>query len=268
MQMSLMHPRLMAALILMEPIVGTSIDACQGLNLTRLSTFRRDLWNSHAEAAEASKKMYKTWDPSVLERWIQHGFRKLPTTIYPDIATDAKDIPVTLATTKHQEVMSYLRPNFQGFIEPSAGGVVDHSTHADIIGPAESICDFYRAEPLLLHNNLPHLRPSVLYIFGGKSPVSTPSLRKEKLDRTGTGIGGSGGVISGHVREVLVPKSGHLVAMEAVEECAQAAAPWIEFEAEHWKKEEQRLLVGWAERDQKAKTTVSPEWIQHLKNKL
>jgi pimeloyl-ACP methyl ester carboxylesterase len=260
-----MHPRLLAALVLMEPIVGISIETCQGLNLTRLSTFRRDLWNSHKEAAEASRKTYKSWDPRVLDRWIHHGFRHLPTVVHPEIPAGAKEIPVTLATTKHQEVMSYLRPNFQGF---TGKDKYDHSTHADIIGDKDTISDFYRAEPLLLYNNIPHLRPSVLYIFGGKSPVSTLALRKEKMDRTGTGIGGSGGVAEGHVSETVVEKAGHLVALEAVEECADAAAPWLEFEAEHWKKEEQRLLVGWAERDQRAKTTVSAEWIQHLKNKL
>ncbi|OKP14760.1 hypothetical protein PENSUB_5824 [Penicillium subrubescens] len=35
-------------------------------------------WVSRAEAATHFKKQFKTWDPRVLERWLQYGLHGLP----------------------------------------------------------------------------------------------------------------------------------------------------------------------------------------------
>jgi hypothetical protein len=83
---------------------------------------------------------------------------------------------------------------------------------------------FYRAEPIIAHLALPHVRHSVIYVFGGKSPLSSPELLSAKLERTVAGIGGSRGAVVGRVKQVILPKTGHLVPMKDVHGCANATS--------------------------------------------
>ena len=55
---------------------------------------------------------------------------------------------------------------------------------------------FYRMEPNHVFSQLPRVRPSVLYIFAGQSFMCLPSMMQDKMDNTGVGQGGSGGVSS------------------------------------------------------------------------
>ena len=302
--LSLIHPRLLSTLILLEPIIGKCTNSCQGPTITRLSTFRRDIWSSRAEAEQSAWKSYRNWDKRVLRRWCEYGFRALPTAVYPEappprtttstqqkeinsenpplefdldrwfaerpLASDDRDPsphrdsrPVTLATTKHQEVMSYLRPNFEGLVAKP-----DRLTHADLIGPPEAIHPFYRAEPVIIDRLLPHVRPSVLYVFGGASLVSNFQSRRTKLERTGRGVGGSGGAAQGRVMEAVVEGKGHLVPLEAVAACADAVAPWIEEELRRWKGDEERIAHGWADKSLREKSTVGPAWVTNIMAKL
>jgi pimeloyl-ACP methyl ester carboxylesterase len=308
-----MHPRLFSSLVLIEPVMDICINTCQGPALTRISTSRRDLWESRQEAIKAARKSYKGWDKRVLRRWFEYGYRALPTAIYPQSKltscspeirssnlTSCLDLdrwiqdrwpeddwrpltteehkrdegPVTLATTKHQEVFSYLRPNFKGFTsEPNTASAqiqedIDKMQFADVVGPPGTTVPFYRAEPIIAHAALPHIRPSVLYVFGGRSPLSLPELRASKLERTGVGIGGSGGFEAGKVKEVVLPKSGHLAPMEDVNGCAEATFAWLCSVAERWKTREARFLASWEEQSLKEKATVSSEWVEKVKSLL
>ncbi|GBE85089.1 alpha/beta-hydrolase [Sparassis crispa] len=64
---------------------------------------RRDIWPSRAEALAAcqARSSFKAWDARVLQIFIEHGLRDLPTTYYPDKSG------VTLKYSKAQEVASY-----------------------------------------------------------------------------------------------------------------------------------------------------------------
>lgn len=198
-------------------------------------------------------------------------------------------LPVTLATTKHQEVVSYLRPNFSD-IQPASGDGsqshnlmnetvvpandiaeivrVDEHDLPDVMGPKDAISPFYRPEPIIAHLGLPHLRPSVLYLFGGKSPVSIPELREAKLKRTGVGVSGSGGARKNRVKGVVVPRGTHFLPMERVEECAEAMALWLEDEMARWKTDERRMIEVWGRKTPKEKATVSAEWMEKMKSML
>lgn len=118
-------------------------------------------------------------------------------------------------------------------------------THVDVDDVKGSDCPLYRPESCYVFRHLPELRSSVLYIFGGASPVSTPAMIESKLANTGTEIGGSGGRAEGRVVELTLADVGHLVAMEAVTETAKSSAEWVGNEIERCRKEDLNWQDEW-----------------------
>jgi hypothetical protein len=233
----------------MEPVIEPSILSGKGPIFVQLSLNREDTWPSRSEAAKIFKKAYNKWDPTVLERYIKHGLRDVQSET--DLA-EAKG-SVTLTTSKHQEAIQYMRPNFQNKkpldADKDPESLQSHDTvfYPDIIGPPNTICPFYRYEPIFLFKLLKHIRPSVLYLFREASPISTPDHRVEKLERTGKGIGGSGGYRNGRVKEVTFPGSGHALPFEAVDGVSEAASTWFKQEVMRWKEEEERIRKDWVD---------------------
>lgn len=273
--LSLMHPRLLSSLILIEPVIRNEPPLppqAGGPTYYQLSTFRRDLWPSRAAAASSFRKnpYTKSWDPRVLDRWIEHGLRDLPTALYPNprlpsspspSPSSSPDPPVTLTTTKHQEVFTFLRPNFQG-LDVNGNPVANRRTHPDMGKPATY--PFYKPEPASALRSLPQIRPSVLYIFGGKSPMSKPDQRRHKMDVTGTGVGGSGGAPEGRVKEATLPDADHLLPFEAVSACADAAADWLRPEIHRWVREDEEWRSAWEAKSVRERSTLSEEWKVHV----
>lgn len=267
-----LHPRLLTSLVLIDPVIQNAFATAPDdtrLPQTQASTFRRDDWASRAEAASSIRKskFYQSWDPRVLELWIKYGLRRLPTAVYPkehdsSDHSENDDGPVTLTTTKHQEVFTFLRPNFDG-LDSNGKLIVNRRTHPDLDSSADTY-PFYRPEPPAVFNDLPRLRPSALYIFGGQSDLSTPTLRKQKMERTGTGVGGSGGAGANRVKEVVFEDVGHLVPMEAVARCAAAAGEWLASDLKRWRGEEAEFKREWEAKERRAKYTVSEEWKKNI----
>jgi pimeloyl-ACP methyl ester carboxylesterase len=257
--LSLMHPRIFSTLVLMEPVIqeiSENQNADSGHIPTRLSTFRRDIWPSKAAAMANFKKQsyYQLWDQRVLELWIEHGIRPTPTTLYPDERGGA----VTLSTTKHQEVRSFLRPMFSR--QKGADDEAQRDAYPDLdptINP--EAMPFYRPEVPSTFHRLKYLRPSVLYIFGETSDLSTPSLRAQKVNRTGISIFGSGGAAAGRVKELTINGRGHLVPMEVVDECATAIGEWTGKELQRWAKA-QREYEEWTKLPLRDRQEVTEEW--------
>lgn len=227
-----------------------------------MSTYRRQVWPSRDEAAKSFKtsKFYQAWDSRVLDRWVKYGLRNTPTLLHPD---DSKNpdgsSQVTLTTPMPQEVFTFLRPNFAG--HGYNGRPINRKTHADLNPTGPDIYPFYRAEGPLAYHRLETLRPSVLYIFGGKSDVGTPEQNKAKMEVTGTGIGGSGGAAEGRVRGVTFDDIGHLIAMEAVERTADEACQWIGTEMKIWREDEEEHARTWTNaKTLVQKQSVDEEW--------
>ncbi|KAJ5905527.1 Abhydrolase domain-containing protein mpaH [Penicillium subrubescens] len=276
-QLSLMHPRLLHTLVLLDPVIqrqSTQLDIMSMrerrrliAKTTQLSTHRRDLWPSRQAAAEGFKRspFYQAWDPRVLDRWVKYGLRDLPTAIHPldpNTVVDKKNPPVTLRTPLHQEVFTFSRPNYNHI--PGSDKPVNRVTHPDLDADHPDSYPFYRPEPARIFSQLPHLRPSVLYIFAGKSDMCLPDMMADKLATTGTGLGGSGGVAKGRVRDVFLKDFGHLLAQEAVNECADAAACWLAPELRRWRDGEESFRAQWSKKSKIEKMTVDKQWMENV----
>lgn len=260
---ALTHPRLFHTLCLLDPVIQI---ANAGISPASASTFRRDIWDSRAAAAEkfAQSKFYQAWDPRVLDAWIRHGLRDVPTELYP--AQGPNDERVTLTTSKHQELFTFLRPTYRTESEDGFGYEYgDRDPVFDASNPPGY--PFYRFEPLHIARRLPELKPSVLYVFGETSDISVPESRKDKMERTGAGLGGSGGAKSGRVKEVLLD-CGHLVAMERVGGCADAVAGWLEGELGRWKEERAKQEEGRRGRERREVIMVDGRWKREIKPRV
>ena len=226
-------------------------------DLARLSTNRRDIWPSRSVAAEKfrSSKFYQQWDPRVLEKWIQYGLRDLPTEQYPDLPPGATkdDPPVTLSTTVAQEVYFYLRAYYR---DPRL-----LQNEEDVLPDLDPPFDM--PEGRQLYERLPEIKPSVLFVFGGKSEASPSAARKDKMERTGVGYGGNGGQIRGRVQEVVLD-CGHLVGMEKPTECAESTAAFLDKELERWEVRERQRDEAWSKLERRARVDVNALWREKL----
>ncbi|KAL4936652.1 hypothetical protein BDV06DRAFT_216513 [Aspergillus oleicola] len=274
-QLASMHPRLIHSLVLLDPVVQRQTTQLDAIDLgkqkmviaktTQLSTYRRDKWPSRKAAAESYKRnpFYQAWDPRVLDRWVQHGLRDLPTAIHPTAKEpNSSENPVTLRTTLHQEVFTFSRPNYDG--PPGFTVPVNKVTHPDLDPDQIGSWPFYRPEPYRIFAQLPHLRPSVLYVFGGQSDMSPPNMIADKLAHTGTGLGGSGGTVAGRVSNVILKDNGHLVAQEAPVRCAEEASRWLGPELQRWKEEEKLFRDQWDRKSKLEKMTIDSRWKAHV----
>ena len=260
-----MHPRLMLTLILFDPVIqliSVAGPPNQKVNIANASTFRRDIWPSRqvAEALFRKSSFYRKWDERVFQRWMKYGLRDLPTKLYPNSPTNAHPLPVTLTTTKHQEVWTYVRPNFAAK-EVEGGSIHNRQTHPDLDLEIFQAKSFYRPESARTFQLLPFVRPSVLYILGADSDMSVPEFRKQKHELTGSGVGGSGGSKEGRVKEILLKGVGHLIPMEAVAKSADASAEWLGQELKRWRNEEKAWSRRRNERNPADDIMVSDEWI-------
>ena len=288
--LSLMHPRLFASLILIDPTLQPSTatlykelglvdkdarptEFSYGITVARLSAVRRDLWPSRKAAAESFRKakFYQAWDERVLDLWIEHGLRDCPTFLYPQEEKESGNPKVTLTTSKHLEVHTFGRPNL------SKSGVdgrpIDRVETPDVNPEQPPIYPLYGNAMSNVFFKLPEVRPSVQYIFGGTSEMSSPILRKAKVEATGIGNGGSGGAKEGRVKEVVFKTVSHLVAMEVPKRTAEACADWMKDELKLWKSREDDLIESYNKQTLREKRTMSKELLDtvdamtHVKGK-
>lgn len=251
--LALIHPRVFASVLLIDPVIQHELNPRANMSPAQASTLRRDWWPSRQAAAEAFLRnpFYRSWDPRVFSLWMQHGLRDVPTETYPEAAAASsrgshEGAPVTLTTTKHQEVFTFLRPlQYEG----SEGSTLSRSTHADAFGTAPGAgADFYRPEPIQVFHALPQLWPSCLYIFAEHSDLSSAESRRLKMERTGKSTGGSGGVADGLVKEVVIAGAGHFVAFEKPAEVAAAMGQWLDVEMPRFRQLEAAEKQAWRRR--------------------
>ncbi|RAL14752.1 uncharacterized protein BO97DRAFT_422104 [Aspergillus homomorphus CBS 101889] len=280
-----LHPRLFTTLLLIDPVIqltpppmGFGTDATGPINYT---LYRKDVWPSREVALRANRALTHGWDPRCVARMAQYGFRELPTALYPDVdavtaglqsTTSATSpphspprphnttTPVTLTTTKYHDLLAQIRENFRAR-SPETGRIsISRATHADL-DPLAAFIPMYRPEPRSVFLRLPTLRPSCLWVLGGATYLQIDEMR-EGIKTCGTGVGGSGGIPEGRVREVTLPGLGHLMPFQAVQQVTEPCVAWLESELARFR-ETERL---WAE-EQKGRShlTLEGRWYRVLK---
>jgi hypothetical protein len=80
------------------------------------------------------------------------------------------------------------------------------------------------------------------------------------MDLVGIGVGGSGGVKEGRAKEMILEGIRHLVAMEAVEQCADHASEWIGAEMRRWRKQKARFNTEWGKMTRQEKSQISEKY--------
>ena len=254
-----MHPRLFHSLALIEPIIQEGAPE-NFSNVVLSSSLRRDLFPSRTAAEQSFRKnkFYQSWDSRALDKYLQYGLRETPTALYPE----APNGYVTLTTTKHQEVWSFVRSNFISTPNDRQARLIspdlseDNMTHL-----------FHRPEMAITFENLPKVRPNVLWVFGGSSPLNPEEAQNEKVARTGTGIGGNGGVRAGSVETVVVEDGGHMLPFEKVEKCAAALAAWLQKQIEDFEAVEKFYREHPSGRSEREMLVVSKLWLDNLRLK-
>lgn len=258
--LALLHPRLLDALVIMDPVIQL---VHGGQQWAQASTYRRDLWPSRQAAAEKlrSSRVLQAWDSRVLDKYIEYGLRELPTELYPDIPADSgSDTPVTLQTTKSQELFNYIRPIYHDDRMLLSPDDVYRDFHpVDIIPEAT----FARHESKWLYRRLPELRPSTLFIFGAKSEVSSAEAIEDKLAITGTAPGGSGGRVKGKVQSAVLD-CGHLVPLEKPAEAAELCATFVHAELERWEADEKDRRQRWEQFSRKQRVEINDLWRKNV----
>ena len=111
---------------------------------------------------------------------------------------------------------------------------------------------------------MPHLRPNVLFIFGGLSEVATSRIQKNLMERTGVGLGGSGGAKEGAVSKYVFTNLGHLMPMEDPEGCSNVASAWLGRELKDWARKEAEFRKQWDAVPAREKMVVSEEWKEKI----
>lgn len=260
---SLSNPRLLSSLVLIEPVLEQPVKASKERYTVPawLCAMRRDKWPSWEAANQSFRKsnFYIDWDPRALDCWIEHGLVD-----DPDREPGSKE--VTLATSKHQETFIYQRPSFQAF-GPDGIQLLDRDAVPDMdheVGDNAQVVPVYRPEMATTFDQLKNVWPNVLYIFSGKSYMSTAPQREEKLRRTGIGRGGSGGRAAGRVDCVVGTQYSHQIPFQAPGFCAEAAADWAVKSLERWRKEEEEF-EAWTKKSLKEKSSISKEVLAKMK---
>lgn len=233
MNVSLMHPRIFQGLCLVEPIVFPYSAENQGrYPPAQASMRRRESFDSRdtARSQFQNSTTFQTWDARAFDMWIKYGLRR---------ASGDCTGRVILTTTKSQELFTFVRPTF--FSKCPADRRL---AFPDLSLEAPSDILFYRPEPVITFHNLPHLRPSTLYIFGDRSQLIDRQLRDSIVHRTGVDIGGGGGLNQGQVKYIVVRDTGHFGPMEDPRALAETTVEWLKAGVEQWDSLEQSSLLN------------------------
>ncbi|KAH9828877.1 toxin biosynthesis protein [Teratosphaeria destructans] len=262
MDLALMHPRLMTSIVTFEPSAARSQAGGSWPGAASI-TSRRDKWPSRQAAVDHFSKspVHRQWDSKVLELYLEHGLIDLPA------EAEREPGPAALKTPKHQEAVNFARaawPKFRDQQPTSETVQFDRQSHPEAIAvPNAPGNPMYRPEMTKTFEQLPSLRPSCLYVYGSKSVFSSskPEKRREKLQATGVGSGGSGGVEEGRVKESEIEGGTHWAPFEKPAEVAGQMGIWLDQEIELWRVSEEAESQAWEGVPVEQRSMVDDDWV-------
>ena len=255
MHLSLIHPRLFHSLALIEPVIQPGPPP--GPNAALPSSLKPDTWPSRSSAEDffRKNKAYKNWDSRAFDQYLRYGLRDVPNS-----SASKTNGPVRLTTTKDQEAWTYARSNFISTSDQHQARLLA----PDLSGENAAFL-FHRPEMVQTFHNLPNVRPNVLWLFGARSYINgSEASRAEKVARTGTGVGGSGGAVAGRVQSMIIEKGGHTLPFERVRECASMLALWLARQLQEFDSEEQFLQGHDSGRSQHGMKNLSKLWMENV----
>jgi pimeloyl-ACP methyl ester carboxylesterase len=220
---------------------------------------RGDKWSSRAVAEKQISKspFFAAFDPRVMKKYLKYTL------------SDQEGGSVKLATPKAQEAWSYVRATFESL--PEEPTTVEDRQRERLLNPElvpgtkASKMVFTRPEGVPLLEMLPHVRPRVLYVYGGRSHINYDKMRDLHLSRTGTGASGNGGVADGGVESVIINKCSHLVCFENTTEVAKSAGAWMQKEMTRWRKEKEFFVTYDRGTSKNGRTELSDKWLAGVK---
>ncbi len=117
---------------------------------------------------------------------------------------------------------------------------------------------------------LPHVRPWVLYVNGGRSPFfGRPQTRDERARITGIGVGGSGGMKLGAVEQVVVKDGEHTMVFEKqIGEVAAHITGWLGKDVRRWQQGEKKRLEQWQSKSVVGKKSVPEGYGEALTTEI
>jgi pimeloyl-ACP methyl ester carboxylesterase len=253
------HPTLFHSLAFIEP----GIDPKYGGDMIcpwRFQTLQlKECWSDRAEAEARLVKFHKaqTWDEKTSARLKHYG-------IWRDLQGTGEDW--RFATSKHQLVSMLGRHNPMK-IGLGPGGIDEMTLEQRELIP-DSDPDswnegsFYLSELKRAWESLPGVRPWVLYINGGKSPIfGCPRTRDERASRTGIGVGGNGGVRLGAVKQIIVEDGEHgMVFDHNICIVAGHVVDWFVQESERWMGGHRKRLDTWQKKTLEEQQRVRDEY--------
>lgn len=212
---------------------------------------RKESWTTRAAAEKALSKspFYTSWDARAIDRLLEHSL----ITLEDEIRT---------TTPRHMEISLAIRPNFG---RAGLGGKLEDLSHQermdvpDLDPEAKDIYPFYRPEPTAMFKALPNLRPAVLFVAGDSSPSFTEDMRQQWMQRTGVGVGGSGGVKAGQVEMHMIEGGTHMMTMDSkIAPVAEIIGEWLAGQQKKWTAVEGDFRRDWDRLSIQEKQQVHP----------
>lgn len=91
------------------------------------------------------------------------------------------------------------------------------------------------------------------------------TLQDEKMELSGPGVGGSGGVRAGRVKKAVIEESGHLAPFEKVQECASKIARWLKDQVDDFNVEQRFYSDFHSGKSERGMSVMSEDWLKSVR---
>ena len=246
------HPRLFEAAVFVDSpmtmMFSPTIAAMHNFIMSKPETFA-----SKDEAIQFVRRhpFFKTWHKDALQRYIDTAFHDGGSSQHPAGTVKFK-------TSPHAEARSNCRPNLNRLSVDGVLEGVDRYTHPDVHVRSPFTSPFYNPSTREAYAYLGSLRPPAQFILGKGSKIAPPGDTDLRTKFTGTQAGGSGGVDSGNVEEVIVP-GGHFLPLTNPQGTAEAAAGFLAKRIRMLTEVEGQFSAAWYKRSLAEKQRLTRE---------